>query len=88
MSDLSPLYAPHGVSDPAIAHQQAIVALGNLVKQQALVMGFSDAFASDYDPFQTSCRGPALENYLRFAPKQSGQIGGVTTGSVGAAKGE
>jgi MFS transporter, DHA2 family, multidrug resistance protein len=34
-----------GVSDPAGAHQQAIVALGNAVKHQALVMGFSDTFA-------------------------------------------
>ena len=33
------------VSDPATAHQQAIIALGNAVKRQALVMGFSDAFA-------------------------------------------
>jgi DHA2 family multidrug resistance protein len=27
------------------AHWQAIIALGNAVKQQALVMGFSDTFA-------------------------------------------
>jgi DHA2 family multidrug resistance protein len=33
------------VSDPATAHQQAIIALGNLVKQQAMAMDFSDAFA-------------------------------------------
>jgi DHA2 family multidrug resistance protein len=31
--------------DPAAAQHQAIVALGNLVKRQALVMGFSDTFA-------------------------------------------
>src|ERR1700689_868230 len=35
----------HGVPDPAAAHQQAIIALGNAVKHQALVMGFSDTFA-------------------------------------------
>jgi len=35
----------HGVPDPAAARQQAIVALGNAVKRQALVMGFSDTFA-------------------------------------------
>lgn len=35
----------HGVPDPAAAHQQAITALGNTVKCQALVMGFSDTFA-------------------------------------------
>jgi hypothetical protein len=38
-------FLAHGVSDPATAHQQAIIALGNTVKRQALVMGFSDAFA-------------------------------------------
>ncbi len=37
----------HGscVPDPAAAHQQAVIALGNSVKHQALVMGFSDTFA-------------------------------------------
>jgi DHA2 family multidrug resistance protein len=38
-------FMAHGVTDQAAAHQKAIVALGNIVKQQALVMGFSDAFA-------------------------------------------
>jgi DHA2 family multidrug resistance protein len=38
-------FMAHGVADPAAAHQQAIVALGHAVKRQALVMGFSDAFA-------------------------------------------
>jgi DHA2 family multidrug resistance protein len=33
------------VPDPAAARQQAIIALGNAVKRQALVMGFSDTFA-------------------------------------------
>jgi MFS transporter, DHA2 family, multidrug resistance protein len=33
------------VSDPAAAHQQTIIALGNVVKHQALVMSFSDTFA-------------------------------------------
>ena len=37
-------FLAHGVSDPAAAHQRAIVALGNTVKHQALVMGFSDTF--------------------------------------------
>jgi DHA2 family multidrug resistance protein len=35
----------HGVPDPATAGHQAIVALGNAVRQQALIMGFSDTFA-------------------------------------------
>jgi MFS transporter, DHA2 family, multidrug resistance protein len=38
-------FLAHGVTDPAAAHHQAIVALGNLVRQQALVMGFSDTYA-------------------------------------------
>jgi MFS transporter, DHA2 family, multidrug resistance protein len=38
-------FIAHGVPDPATAHHQAIVALGNAVKHQALVMGFSDTFA-------------------------------------------
>jgi DHA2 family multidrug resistance protein len=38
-------FIAHGVSDPAAAHQQAIIALGKAVRHQALVMGFSDTFA-------------------------------------------
>jgi MFS transporter, DHA2 family, multidrug resistance protein len=38
-------FLAHGVSDPTAAHQQAIIALGNTVRRQALVMGFSDSFA-------------------------------------------
>jgi DHA2 family multidrug resistance protein len=34
-----------GISDPAAAHQQAIIALGQTVRRQALIMGYSDAFA-------------------------------------------
>jgi DHA2 family multidrug resistance protein len=37
-------FLSHGVSDPAAAHAQAIIALGKTVKRQALVMGFSDTF--------------------------------------------
>jgi MFS transporter, DHA2 family, multidrug resistance protein len=35
----------HGISDPATAQHQAIVALGHVVKRQALVLGFGDTFA-------------------------------------------
>jgi hypothetical protein len=38
-------FLSHGVSDPSAAQHQAIVALGNIVKRQALIMGFSDTFA-------------------------------------------
>ena len=45
IAQMSDYFLAHGVSDPATAHQQAIVALGKTVKHQALVMGFSDTFA-------------------------------------------
>jgi hypothetical protein len=35
----------HGVSDAAVTHHQAVIALGTAVKHQALVTGFSDTFA-------------------------------------------
>jgi MFS transporter, DHA2 family, multidrug resistance protein len=38
-------FLSHGVTDPTDARREAIVALGNTVKRQALVMGFSDTFA-------------------------------------------
>ena len=45
IAHMTDYFLTHGVSDPATAHQQAIIALGNTVKHQALVMSFSDTFA-------------------------------------------
>ena len=45
IAQLTDFFISHGVPDPAAARHQAIVALGNAVKHQALVMGFSDTFA-------------------------------------------
>jgi DHA2 family multidrug resistance protein len=45
LAQLTTYFMTHGVSDQAAASRQAIVALGNLVRRQALIMGFSDAFA-------------------------------------------
>jgi MFS transporter, DHA2 family, multidrug resistance protein len=45
IEQMTNFFQAHGVTDPAAAHQQAIIALGNSIKQQALVMGFSDTFA-------------------------------------------
>jgi MFS transporter, DHA2 family, multidrug resistance protein len=45
IAQMTDYFMAHGVSDPAAARQQAVVALGNAVKHQALVMGFSDTFA-------------------------------------------
>ena len=45
IAQMTDYFLAHGVSDPSAAHQQAIIALGNVVKRQALVLGFSDTFA-------------------------------------------
>jgi DHA2 family multidrug resistance protein len=45
IAEMTDYFLAHGVSDPAAAHQQAIIALGSVVKRQALVLGFSDTFA-------------------------------------------
>ena len=44
IAELTNYFTAHGVTDPASAHAQAIVALGKIVKRQALVQGFSDTF--------------------------------------------
>jgi DHA2 family multidrug resistance protein len=44
IAQMTNYFLSHGVSDPAAAHAQAIIALGKTVKRQALVMGFSDTF--------------------------------------------
>jgi DHA2 family multidrug resistance protein len=44
IAGLTNYFLSHGAADPATAHAQAIVALGKLVKRQALVLGFSDTF--------------------------------------------
>jgi DHA2 family multidrug resistance protein len=45
IAEMTGYFQAHGISDPATAHHQAIIALGNAIKHQALVMGFSDTFA-------------------------------------------
>jgi DHA2 family multidrug resistance protein len=45
IATMTDYFMAHGMTDPAGARHQAIVALGHTVKQQALVMGFSDTFA-------------------------------------------
>jgi len=45
IAELTSYFLAHGVSDPAAAQQKAIVAIGNIVKRQALILGFGDAFA-------------------------------------------
>ena len=45
LDTMTSYFMSHGISDRAAATRQAIVALGNTVKRQALIMGFSDTFA-------------------------------------------
>src|SRR5215475_9733275 len=45
LTEMTNYFLAHGISDPAAAKHQAIVAIGNAVKRQALIMGFSDTFA-------------------------------------------
>ena len=45
IAQMTNYFMAHGVPDPASARQQAIIALGNAVKRQALVMGYGDTFA-------------------------------------------
>src|SRR5689334_9838196 len=46
LAGLTDYFLAHGVADAAAAQHQAIVAIGGIVRRQALVMGFSDAFAA------------------------------------------
>jgi DHA2 family multidrug resistance protein len=45
IGDLTGYFMAHGVPDAATAQHQAIVEIGRIVRRQALIMGFSDAFA-------------------------------------------
>ena len=45
ISDMTAYFLAHGTSDPAVAQHQAIVAIGGVIKRQALIIGFSDTFA-------------------------------------------
>jgi MFS transporter, DHA2 family, multidrug resistance protein len=45
LAQMTDYFLAHGVSDPTTAHHQALIALGNAVKRQALVLGYSDTFA-------------------------------------------
>ena len=45
ISDSTAYFTARGVSDPAQAQHQAIVQIGRIVHRQALITGFSDAFA-------------------------------------------
>jgi len=45
IAEATSYFLSHGVADPAAAQHKAIVALGQIVHKQALVMAFGDTFA-------------------------------------------
>ncbi|CAN7714474.1 DHA2 family efflux MFS transporter permease subunit [Ensifer adhaerens] len=45
LSQTASYFMAHGVSDPVLASHKAIAALGQVVRRQALILGFSDTFA-------------------------------------------
>ena len=45
LNELTTYFMNHGVSDAATAQHKAIVALGNIVREQAMIMAYSDTFA-------------------------------------------
>jgi DHA2 family multidrug resistance protein len=45
IDDLTAYFMSHGVSDPVVAQQKAFVTLGEIIRKQAVIMGYSDTFA-------------------------------------------
>jgi DHA2 family multidrug resistance protein len=45
IAQMTQYFLGHGVADAAAAQHQAIIAIGQIVRRQALVMGFADTFA-------------------------------------------
>jgi MFS transporter, DHA2 family, multidrug resistance protein len=46
LAELTSYFMSHGVSDAAAAQQKAVIAVGNIVRKQALIMGYADTFAA------------------------------------------
>ena len=86
IAQMTDFFLAHGVPDPAAAHQQAIIALGNAVKHQALVMGFSDTFAvigvvlvlaATAVAFTRKVKWPAAPERTKMAVQMDVSIGAV-----------
>jgi MFS transporter, DHA2 family, multidrug resistance protein len=45
LNELAAYFMSHGVSDAATAQHRAIVAIGNIVRRQSLIMAYADTFA-------------------------------------------
>lgn len=46
LAELTSYFLAHGASDAAAAQHKAVVTLGNIVRRQALIMGYADTFAA------------------------------------------
>ena len=46
LAQLTSYFLAHGAGNVATAQQKAIIALGNIVRKQALIMGYADTFAA------------------------------------------
>jgi MFS transporter, DHA2 family, multidrug resistance protein len=44
LADLTQYFLTHGITDPATAQHQAIIAIGRIVRRQAFVMSYGDVF--------------------------------------------
>ena len=44
LADLQRYFMAHGYPDPAGAMHRAIIAIGNIIRAQATIMGYADAF--------------------------------------------
>ncbi|HSE74830.1 MAG TPA: MFS transporter, partial [Dongiaceae bacterium] len=44
LADLTHYFLTHGISDPAAAQHQAVIAIGRVVRKQAFVMSYGDVF--------------------------------------------
>lgn len=44
LQELQAYFVAHGVADSATAHHEAVIAVGRIIRQQATIMGYSDAF--------------------------------------------
>jgi DHA2 family multidrug resistance protein len=44
IADLTHYFLAHGITDTAVAHHQAIIAIGRVVRRESFVMSYSDVF--------------------------------------------
>jgi DHA2 family multidrug resistance protein len=45
LNELAAYFMSHGISDAATAQRKAIVALGDIVRRQSMIMAYADTFA-------------------------------------------